>query len=173
MTEKPKTFDLRGEYLGGQPDGAVAVEIENPLNPEQRLVVWQGTRSDPLAAMRNARQIDECQYLAGRHWQKAYEAAEIGGARAIDYTRDKVDGGQIAQPTISDTQARAFSDLSKARKALGEYSWTIVFDVLGCHMTVRQCAERRMMRSDTEQRYIGMRFRTSLDEMAIIFNLAS
>lgn len=151
----------------------VAEEIDDPYEDGAKIIGMRSLRSDPIAALWKKRHIDDCQYKAGRKWQEAYELAEIGGARAIDYTRDKVDGGQIAQPTVSDRQARAVDKLSQASEALGAYGASIVFDVLACHMTIAETANRRMMTSEAELKYVGRRFRECLDTLAIVFNLAT
>ena len=150
-----------------------AIDVDDPYEAEGKIRVLRSLRDDPLAALHASHQIDEVQYLAGRHWQKAYELAEIGGARAIDYSRAKVDGGGIPQPTISDVQARAFNDLSNARKGLGDYGTSVVYDILACHLTIKDCANRRMMVSEAEVKYIGRRFRECLDHMAIIFGYST
>jgi hypothetical protein len=167
----PLVHDRRATELVHQ--DVVAEEVDDPYEPGATILVMRSLRHDPIAAMWKKGHIDECQYRAGREWQKAYEFAEIGGARAIDYTRDKVDGGQIAQPTVSDKQARAIADLTKSAKALGDYGSSIVYDVLACHMTIAQTANRRMMTSEAELKFIGRRFRECLDTIAIVFGLAT
>lgn len=149
------------------------IDVADPYEKGATITVLRSLRDDPLAALHAANQIDNVQYLAGRHWQKAYELAEIGGARGIDTTREYVDGGQIPQPTISDSQAMAFRDLSKARKALGDYGSSIVFDVLARHLTIRQSAAQRMMASEAELKFMGRRFRECLDTMGVIFGYAT
>lgn len=149
------------------------IDVADPYEIGATITVLRSLRDDPLGAMHAAGQVDNVQYLAGRHWQKAYELAEIGGARAIDYTREYVDGGQIPQPTISDSQAKAFSDLSKARKALGDYGSSVVYDVLACHMTIKECANRRMMTREIELNFIGRRFRECLSTMAVVFGYST
>lgn len=149
------------------------IDVVDPYEQTAKIRVLRSLRDDPLAALHAAGQIDQVQYVAGRHWQKAYEMAEIGGARGIDTTREYVDGGQIPQPTISDAQAMAFRDLSKARKALGDYGSAIVHDVLACHMTISECASRRMMTRERERLFIGSRFRECLDTMAVVFGYAT
>ena len=149
------------------------IEVDDPIERGGRLLVMRSLRDDPLGALHAANQIDNVQYLAGRYWQKAYELAEIGGARAIDYSETKVDGGKIPEPTVSDAQAKALSDLSKARKALGDYGASIVHDVMACHMTIKECANRRMMTREIELNFIGRRFRECLDTMAVVFGLSS
>jgi hypothetical protein len=167
----PPVHDRRAKELTHQ--DVAAEEVDDPFEEGAKILVLRNLRDDPLAAMWKANQIDHCQFTAGRRWQEAYEQAEIGGARAIDYSATKVDGGKIPQPTVSDAQAKALSDLTRARNELGPYSWSIVFDVLGCHMTITQCCDKRMMGSERERIAIGHRFRTALDEMAIIFKLST
>ena len=146
--------------------------VPDPYEAEGKIVVLRSLRDDPLAALHNSKQIDEAQYIAGRHWQRAYEIAEIGGGKGIDTTRERVDGGQIAQPTISDKQARAFADLYKAQKALGEYGSSIVHDLLARHLSVKQSAERRMMFTQRELDFLGRRFRECLETLAVVFGYA-
>jgi hypothetical protein len=171
MVTLAPVHDRRAKELTHQ--DVAAEEVEDPFEQGATILVLRNLRDDPIAAMRSKGYVDECQFMAARHWQKAYELAEIGGAKAIDYERTKVDGGQIAQATVSDQQARAFADLSRARAGLGDYGSSIVFDVLGCHMTIQKCAERRMMVREIEIKYIGRRFRECLDTMAIIFGYAT
>jgi hypothetical protein len=168
MVVQSAVHDLRANTRATHGDVA-PITVDDPHEQGAQIVVMRSLRDDPLGALHASHQIDEVQYLAGRHWQKAYELAEIGGARAIDYSRAKVDGGGIPQATVSDVQARAFNDLSNARKGLGDYGTSVVYDILACHLTVRECANRRMMTSEAELKYIGRRFRECLDHMAIIF----
>ncbi len=149
------------------------IDVPDPFEKGAEIRVLRSLRDDPLAALHAAGQVDEVQYLAGRHWQKAYELAEIGGARAIDYERPKVDGGQIAQAVVSDTQAMAMRDLAKARKSLGDYGSSVVYDVLGCHLTIRQCADRRMMTREREVLFVGSRFRECLNTLAVVFGYST
>jgi hypothetical protein len=172
MVAQPAIHDLRANTRATHGDVA-PITVDDPHEQGAQIVVMRSLRDDPLGALHASHQIDEVQYLAGRHWQKAYELAEIGGARAIDYSRAKVDGGGIPQPTISDVQASAFRDLSKARKSLGDYGASLVYDVLACHLTVKQTAHRRMMVRDVEMRFIGRRFQECLDTLAVVFGYAS
>lgn len=168
---KPAIHDRRASELAHA--DVAALDVPDPYEQGATITVLRSLRDDPLAALHNARQIDNVQYLAGRHWQKAYELAEIGGARGIDTTREFVDGGQIPQPTISDSQAMAFRDLSKARKALGDYGSSVVYDILACHLTIKDCANRRMMTREIELNFVGRRFRECLDTMARIFGYST
>jgi hypothetical protein len=148
------------------------VVADDPYELGAKITVLRSLRNDPLAAMHNARQIDQAQYIAGRHWQRAYELAEVGGARAVDTTREAVDGGGIAQATITDAQIRAFGDLARAMTALGQEGENLVRDFLGHCWTVRDIAARRGAHTERERSYIGWRLRECLNTLAIEFGYA-
>jgi hypothetical protein len=154
-----------------RPDGGEDPK-ELSFDGQPKITVMRALRDDPLAAMEKAGQIDKAMYLAGRHWQKAHELSEIGGARGIDTTREAVDGGQIAQSSITDSQRRAFADLIKASRALGMEGEAIVRDILGRHMTVTLAAAKRGLHAERERLYIGRRFREALETLAVTFGYA-
>ena len=87
---------------------------DDPYEPGAKITVLRSLRDDPLAAMHNAKQIDQAQFIAGRHWQRAFELTSVGGVRAVDLTRERVDGGGIPQPR-SRTRNYALSPISSAR----------------------------------------------------------
>lgn len=149
-----------------------AVTADDPYEPGAKLTVLRSLRDDPLAAMHNAKQIDQAQFVAGRHWQRAYELVETGGVRALDPTRERVDGGGIPQATISDAQIRAFADLGKATAALGLEGDSLVRDFLGSGLCVRDIAVRRDAHTERERGYLGRRLRECLNTLAIEFGYA-
>lgn len=142
------------------------VTVDDPYGTTfDKIVVFRNLRDDPLAAMNDAGQVSQWQYIAGRHWQKCYELSELGGARAIDPTREAVDGGRMPEP-LSDAKCRALGDLAKARQALGQEGGALIQHVLGEHMTMGQCASVRGMSTDREKNYLGRRLRECLDTLA-------
>lgn len=162
-------FDLRSEYVV-MPDNAAPIEVENPYNRTQKTVVLRALRDDPLGRLEQRGQIDQAQYLAGRTWQRAYETAEISGARAIDPTREHVDGGQIASSAISDEQARAFATLAKASRAVGMIGESVLRDVLANRMFPAQIAEARGFEdSQRATDYYSRLFRDCLETLAGVF----
>ena len=148
------------------------VLADDPYEAGAKLTVLRSLRDDPLASMHNAKQIDEAQFIAGRHWQRAFELAEVGGVRAVDMTRERVDGGGIPQATISDAQIRAFGDLAKAVTALGLEGESLIRDFLGRGFCLRDIAARRGAHSERERGYIGWRLRECLDTLAVEFGYA-
>ncbi len=149
------------------------VVVDDPFEHGAKVTVLRSLRHDPLAALHDARQIDYCQYLTGRHWQRAFELAQGTGVRAIDTTKEAVDGGAIPQATVTDAQIIAFGDLAKAITALGMEGESIVKDILGEHLTIAQTAAKRGLTTEQERKYIGRRFRETLDTMALVFGYAN
>ena len=150
----------------------VPVVADDPYEAGAKLTVLRSLRDDPLAAMHNARQIDQAQFIAGRHWQRAFELVEIRGVRAVDLTRERVDGGGIPQPMTSDAQVRAFGDLTKAMTALGLEGESLIRDFLGRGWCLSDIAARRDARSERERGYIGWRLRECLNTLAVEFGYA-
>lgn len=132
------------------------------------ILVFRSLRDDPLGAMHSRGQVDEAQYAAGRHWQRCHEAIELGGARAIDPTKEAVDGGRLPE-MLTDQGMKAFTDLHRAGKALGIEGEAIIRDILGRGMTLILAAAARKLTTEREMIYFGKRFKESLDTLALVF----
>jgi hypothetical protein len=148
------------------------VEVDDPYEEGAKIMVLRSTRHDPLAEMKSKDQIDQCDYVAGRHWQAAWENAEIGGVRAIDPTREAVDGGRFPD-MLTDIQRRALQDLKAARGALGREGHQLICDVLGRGLSITQAASSRGLSSEADRKYTGKRFRECLSTLAIRFGYAN
>jgi hypothetical protein len=148
------------------------VEVDDPYEEGAKIVVLRSTRHDPLAEMVSKGQIDQCDYVAGRHWQAAWENAEIGSVRAVDPTREAVDGGGLPE-LLTDSQRRAVQDLKAAREALGREGHQLICDVLGRGMSITQAACNRGLSSEADRKYAGKRFRECLSTLAIRFGYAN
>lgn len=164
------------ERLAAVPAGIPTsiVVVDDPYGGRgEKIKVVQAIRDDPLAAMRAARQVDQAQYTAGRHWQAAYELSEIGGARAIDPTKEAVDGGAGFRDPISDKVSRAYQDLARGARALGMEGEVIIRDVLGSGMTIVLAATKRGLFTEPERKYLGRRFRECLETLAVVYGYAT
>jgi hypothetical protein len=136
------------------------------------IIVFRSLRDDPLGAMHSRGQVDEAKFNAGRHWQRCYEATEISGARAIDFTREAVDGGRLPE-MLSDQYSKALADIKKANKALGMEGESIIRDILGRGMPLLHAAAARKLTEESELKYLGKRFRECLETLALVFGYAS
>jgi hypothetical protein len=146
-----------------------AMETDDPISGD-KIVVLRSTRDDPLADLHDRNMIDEAQYQAGRAFQRDFEAAETG-ARAIDFTREYVDGGAMPEP-LSEARIRAGRQLKIVYDKLGINGSVIVHDVLVHNRTRKQVAESRGYSGKRWEEYFGMRFRECLDCLALVYGFA-
>lgn len=84
----------------------------------------------------------------------------------MDYSRDKVDGGQIADP-IDISQMRAAKHLAEAERTLGERNYELVRSVCGEGKAMTEIySEKRDRLTATDN------LRASLDDLARIWGIA-
>ncbi len=145
--------------------------VDDPTEKGKTQPAVRSLRDDPLAGMYSRSQIDSAQFQAGRYWQKAYEGAEIGSVRAIDTTKEAVDGGRFFGPD-TDKQSKSLADLNASFRELGKEGSAIVRDILGARMSIKMAAASRGLTSKSEQEYIGRRFRECLETLAILWGYA-
>ena len=92
--------------------------------------------------------------------------------KAVDPTRDYVDGGQMREP-ITEGQRKAVLRLNRAERELGADGAALVHDVLVQGMTMEQVGERRGLRAQRWKDYFVRRFRECLDRLALIYGFAT
>jgi hypothetical protein len=167
-----KAHDRRSRDLLRNAEVAT-VEVDNPLalDPGDKIVVLRSTRSDPLGRLHSHHQIDEAQYQAGRAFQSDWEKAERG-PRAVDPTREYVDGGQTREP-ITEGQRKAVLRLNRAERELDADGSAIVHDVLVHGMTMQQIGERRGLTTQRWKDYFARRFCECLDCLAVLYGFAT
>lgn len=146
------------------------VEVDDPLELGGKLIVMRSTRNDPLGALHARSSIDEAQYHGGRAFQHDFETAERG-PRAIDPSKEAVDGGRMPEP-ITDHQRDAVVRLARADNRLGENGSILTRNVLIYGMTIKQIGVLRGQTSEIELKYIGQRFRECLDCLALVYGFA-
>lgn len=164
-----KVHDRRATDLLRNAQVAV-IEIDDPYERGAKIVAIRSTRNDPLAALHARNHIDEAQYHGGRAFQHDFETAERG-PRAIDPSKEAVDGGMMPEP-LTDHQRDAVVRLARADRKLGENGSILTRNVLIHGMTVKQIGEVRGQSSEIELKYIGQRFRECLDCLALVYGFA-
>ncbi len=149
------------------------IEVDDPLalEPGDRIVTLRSIRNDPLARLHSHRQIDEAQYRGGRAFQDDWEKAERG-PRALDPSREYVDGGQFREP-ITERQRKAVLRLNRAERELGADGSALVHEILILGMTMEQVGLRRGLRSQRWIDYFARRFRECLDRLALMYGFAT
>jgi hypothetical protein len=147
------------------------IEVDDPMEAGGKLIVMRSTRNDPLAALHARHHIDEAQYHGGRAFQRDFEVAERG-PRAIDPSKEAVDGGLMPEP-ITEAQQRAALNLAAVYRVLGQNGSALVHDVLIHGLTIEKIGIARQTRNEIELKYLGKRFRECLDELAEIYGFAT
>ena len=166
-----RVHDRRATRVGVQADVA-SIEVDDPYATQtgEKIIVLRQLRGDPLARLLTHHQIDDAQYLAGRAYQRDWEAAERG-AHAIDPTREAVDNSRVTEP-LSDKQVRARARLLEVRRALGRKMHVVVHAVLVDRAPLETVAAAHERRGESWLKYYGRLFRDALDALAVEYNLA-
>jgi hypothetical protein len=166
-----KAHDRRATEFNAGIIGFVApIEVDDPLELGGKLIVMRSTRDDPLGDLHARKMIDEAQYHAGRAFQSDFESAERG-PKAIDFTKEAVDGGQLPE-AITEHQRRAAKQLAVVYRALGQDGAALTHDVLVHSKTRMQIAQARGLIGKRWEEYYGMRFRECLDCLALVYGFA-
>lgn len=143
------------------------IEVDDPYEAGAKITTTRQLRGDPLARLHTHHQIDDAQYYAGRAYQRDWEVAERG-ARAIDPTKEAVDGGALPEP-MTDRQAGARKRLNRIRDHLGLRLNSVA------HAVLIDGSNREQLAGSTSQAILklhGALFRTALDELAAFYHLA-
>lgn len=148
------------------------LDVEDPYEPGAKITVLRSTRRDPLAWMHAHEQITDAQYLAGRDWQRDWERCEQG-ARAIDPTREAVDGGRLPEP-LSDKRTAASERLAGVAVLIARPDERrILHAFLVDGMGVEQIALVYFRRIGAGHlRRFGDRVREILDTLAVFYGYA-
>ena len=167
-----RVHDRRSQDLPYNAEVAT-VEVDDPLalEPGEKIVALRSVRNDPLGRLHAHRQIDDTQYRGGRAFQGDWEKAERG-PRAVDTTREYVDGGQRREP-ITDRQRQATLPLNRAEHELGADGSMLVHEVLILGMTMEQVGQRRGLHTQRWQDYFARRLKECLDRLALMYGLVT
>lgn len=146
----------------------VEVEVEDPYDRNSKVGMLRQTRTDPLARLHAHHQIDDAQFRAGREYQKDKEVAERG-ARAIDPTREAVDGGLMPE-ALTDRQVKARKRIVKIERDLGRRLTGVLEAVLIDGRTMEQLAQSK---SQAILKLHGNLFRVALNELAQVYGFSN
>lgn len=145
----------------------VMVEVDDPYERGAKSTAAREIKNDPLGALHARRQINDAQYHGGRAFQSDFETAERG-PRAIDPSKEAVDGGRMPDP-ITEAMRKAVARLNRVHGVLGKSGSTIAHDVLIARMSLEKVAVKRDMKTELERKYLGRRLRECLDDLALIY----
>lgn len=156
------------------------IMVEDPYDPKRpdglRIMRPKiaALRDDPIGRMFNRGQLEHAsddghaakvRFDAARRWQAVYDRAEVGGARAIDFTREVVDGCMLKTPDTAGLH-EAQQQLLEFDCQLGEEGASLVRAVLGERCELKDVALQLGVQTDFEKRYLGYRLTECLDTLA-------
>lgn len=106
--------------------------VDDPYERGAKLRVIRNVREHPVSYLHAKGIINESQRIAGEAFRANYERAVLGAAKAIDYTKERVDGGLPAEP-LTEAAQRATQWLNDVAKhsGCGLRGYTILTHVCG------------------------------------------
>lgn len=141
-------------------------DLEGEPSIPRKIRAAVNVRESAVGTLAARKLIDEGQAEAATRFRKHWEATGGAGAQAMDYSRDKVDGGQIADP-IDISQMQAARKLAEAERVLGERNYELVRRVCGEGAAMTEIfTEKRDRLTATDN------LRASLDDLARIWGIA-
>jgi len=139
--------------------------VADPLNAGREIVVTASVRDDELGRLSARNHISPHHFAVGRHVQRLFEENGAGGVKAMDTTKEPVDGrGQFIDP-ISDRQIKNGRKLVDAKALLGARNFNVVRAVLSDGISIEQLGDNTKVGAA----YFLKRFRESLDKLSEMF----
>lgn len=141
-------------------------DLEGEAAVPRKIKAAVNVRESAVGTLAARKLIDDSQAQAAIRFRRHWEATGGAGAQAIDYSRDKVDGGKIADP-IDINQMKAARHLAEAEHTLGVRNYELVRSVCGEGKAMTELyTEKRDRLTATDN------LRASLDDLARIWGIA-
>lgn len=149
---------------------------ESAANP-RKIAAVANIRESPLTWMheqryrsgedKGERYIDDTQFVVGSIFRMLYEKAGGTSIKAMDTTKEPVDGGFVTDG-LTDTRFKAAKELMFVRAKLGDAGYKLVEQVCGQCLWISQIEPTKHY-----QRLAGERLKECLDTIAILWGKAS
>lgn len=114
-------------------------EVADPFEPTKSIAVIRNVAA-PLDNLYSRHRIDAAQFAAGQRYKRLFDDAAIGGARAIDYGREHVDGGIREQVSVKALEAGR--ELARLGAVLGKRGAHLMHLVVGEELPLGQAVKR-------------------------------
>lgn len=139
---------------------------ESPSNPT-KIRAAVNIRESGIEYLYARKFIDEAQKRAADKFRGLWEAMGGSGAGAIDYSREKVDGGRTPDP-ISAAQVNAGRELALVKQHLGDYGYRLIGYIAGEGYTPKELCTTAWQR-----KVMSAMMRTFLDQLAEFWKFKS
>jgi len=130
----------------------------------ETVTVLVNVRESSVAQMHARGQIDDAQKVAADRLRAVFERAGLSGVKAMDPTRERVDGSRT-RDSMTDTRLDAARELSVLARELGKIGFPVCVLICGDRLSVREMAQRMLGRpaNKRELSYYGRLLRDHLD----------
>lgn len=152
-------------------------EVDDPWgkptkeDPHPKITVIRSL-ADPLAWLKHHGKLKQYQITAGNIWQKLYFEAEIGALKAMDPTKEPVDGGGSCVEILTDKRRHAVAMLARCSSALGWNGDRLIRDILGLGMSIEEVAGASGWNTSRGQRDVRTMLCIYLDILAKVLGCA-
>lgn len=151
------------------------VDVPDPFEPGKTIRVLKNQAVTPLDHLQARGALTTDQKAAGDRFLALYEAAEIGGARAIDYSRVKVDVS-FEHKGLNPRVGEAIDQLDAIRAIVGKRQYQLLWDIIGRRQSPHQMAadwDRAAIGSRRTREFILTSLRNSLDDLTAHFDVVA
>lgn len=151
--------------------------VDDPLEIGQRYTAVVNVRESSIDHMHSRGRIDGTQKLAGDRFRRLWEKAAVGSNKAMDTTKEPVDGGGGSDP-ISDDLVKASIELARVMRALGPTGSQLLISLVGEGKRVEDVAAGwsragGVVKGDRAQGYVTARMVEALDDLVALWKLES
>lgn len=171
MTTRRKAIQITGTHH----QVLIVGEAPDVFEPHKMQRVVRNMREHPLTFLAHRGLISDVQLLAGDAFRRHYECAILGAARAIDYSRVRVDGGQPSDPLTERVQrAHQWLDETARIAGVGMTGYSVLRSVAGEGKFIRDVAATWSNSSArSNEIYLMERLREALDAVAHHFGMVA
>jgi hypothetical protein len=153
-------------------------EVLDPmgLEADDKIKVMRQLKGDPLARLYAHHQVDQIQFFAGQRYQRDWRTAEQG-AKAIDPTKEAVDGGAPIDP-LPERRLAARARLEAAETAVKHQKGMEGLKLIRAFLIDQENIERLALSTFSRSgerwsNYYGRSLRDTLDVLAVEYGLSS
>lgn len=149
----------------------VQAEVADPYDGKP-LKVSKNARVHPLDHMAHRGRLTDAQKMVGDRFLAVWDRSQIGGARAIDYERVKVDVSFVYRG-LDEGAMQATAELGSICRAIGRRAYVLLVHVIGHREGIFDLARRLDGRVDQKQaEHLSKSIREALDDLADHFGVA-
>ena len=163
-----KIHDRMSEDLPINAKIAEAIIPDPYSSTGEKLRVIRSVRDDVLGHLHARKEIDDAQLEAGRKYERYAEQSQIGSVKAMDPTKEPVDGGGGIRDAITDRQIAAVRELSEADRVLGRRPAMVMRAVLVDKKRFREIAGAK----EGDIAHVRLTFKEGLEELAVFWCFA-